>query len=186
MRRRSRPVRHGRAPTPHTRPQTDLPLKRASLASDRLRNVPLHAAAFSDNVSIARCLLAAKAEVDPRDAAGNTPLHRATLEGNHEVAELLLSHGAFANAAGSEQNSPLHFLALGAPEEPELVAGLLLRHGAAPLQTNRFRRTPIDLARFHGQPRLVRRPLPAWLGLRARVLTRTRTLTRTRWSRIAS
>ena len=50
--------------------------------------MPLHAAAFSDNVSIARCLLAAKAEVDPRDAAGNTPLHRATLEGNHEVAEL--------------------------------------------------------------------------------------------------
>ena len=88
MRRRSRPVRHGRARTPHQRTQTDLPLKRASLASDRLRNVPLHAAAFSDNVSIARCLLAAKAEVDPRDAAGNTPLHRATLEGNHEVAEL--------------------------------------------------------------------------------------------------
>ena len=101
-------------------------------ASDLLRNVPLHAAAFSDNVSIARCplpapapnpnpnpnpdpnpnpnpdpnpnpnpnqvsiarcLLAAKAEVDPKDAAGNTPLHRATLEGNHEVAELLLRHG---------------------------------------------------------------------------------------------
>ena len=104
---------------------------------DRLRNVPLHAAAFSDNVSIARCLLTAKAEVDPKDAAGNTPLHRATLEGNHEVAELLLLHGALANATGSEQNSPLHFLVLGAPEAPELVAGLLLRHGASPHQTNR-------------------------------------------------
>ena len=45
--------------------QAGLLLTRSSLALDRLRNVPLHAAAFSDNVSIARCLLTAKAEVDP-------------------------------------------------------------------------------------------------------------------------
>lgn len=125
-------------------------------ACDLMRNVPLHAAAFSDNVGISRCLLAAKADVDPRDAAGNTPLHRATLEGNCDVAELLLAHGADANAAGSEQNTPLHFLVLGAPEEPEAVADLLLRHGASPHQTNRFRRSPIDLARFQGQRHVVR------------------------------
>ena len=76
-------------------------------ASDLLRNVPLHAAAFSDNVSIARCLLAAKAEVDPKDAAGNTPLHRATLEGNHEVAELLLRLGPSPSPNPSPSPHPI-------------------------------------------------------------------------------
>ena len=118
-----------------------------------MRNTPLHTAAFSGNDGCATCLLKAGAKPDAADAANNQPLHRAVIEGHTSVLMTLLQHRAPANAMGSERNTPLHFMALVRLDDLRM-AELLLAYGARPTELNRFGKSPLDLARFHGQAAL--------------------------------
>ena len=55
---------------------------------------PLHAAAASGHVTVAKFLLEMKADVDVVNSAGNTPLHIACLNGMDMVVNELLFYGA--------------------------------------------------------------------------------------------
>jgi ankyrin repeat protein len=59
---------------------------------------PLHAAAASGSVNVARILLVSGAEVDARNSYGNTPLHIACLNGHSNVCSELTYYGADINA----------------------------------------------------------------------------------------
>ena len=85
-------------------------------------------------------LLAAKADVNARDAGGATPLHLAAAQGFKSVAEVLLAAKADVNARDQRGDTPLHMAA--AAGQTALV-DLLLAHKAevniritAPIQDN--------------------------------------------------
>jgi ankyrin repeat protein len=60
----------------------------------------------------------------------------------------LLEMGADPNLNGEDDYSPLH-IAVG--KDPEFIR-VLLAHGAVPQGKNMFGHTPLDVARFHGDP----------------------------------
>ena len=70
---------------------------------------PLHFAAQSNRVDIARVLVEAGAEIDAQDGFGNTPLWRAVMssKGRGEMIRFLLQHGADRNLANNSGVSPL-------------------------------------------------------------------------------
>ena len=69
---------------------------------------PLHLAAISDRVSIAKLLLDGGADVNAADARGKfTPLHYAAWNRNAEMAVLLLAWNAERDAKDGEQRTPL-------------------------------------------------------------------------------
>jgi ankyrin repeat protein len=55
---------------------------------------PLHSAAASGNLEIARMLLESGADANARQQGGFTPLHSSAQNGQIEMANLLLEHGA--------------------------------------------------------------------------------------------
>ena len=65
-----------------------------AVAEGPTRVRPLHSAAASRSGAVARILLGAGAEPDPRQAGGYTPLMAAALHGDEELAEVLLEAGA--------------------------------------------------------------------------------------------
>lgn len=72
---------------------------------------PLHRAAYSNNVEIARILIQYGADVNARTEMLWTPLHSAVKWSNAEVAAFLLQHGADVNALSEGQQTPLHIAA---------------------------------------------------------------------------
>jgi ankyrin repeat protein len=70
---------------------------------------PLHFAARGRHAEVARALLGAGAEVDPRDHLGRTPLAtalRSVERGSGEVITVLLEHGAYPDTADLHGVSP--------------------------------------------------------------------------------
>jgi ankyrin repeat protein len=63
-------------------------------AANDMRVTPLHSAAASGQLEIARWLLERGASVDARQHGGYTPLHAAAHNGDLPLVELLLAHGA--------------------------------------------------------------------------------------------
>lgn len=72
---------------------------------------PLHRAAYSNNVDIAKILIKYGANVNAQTEFKWTPLHSAVKWSNAEVAALLLQHGADVNALSEGQQTPLHIAA---------------------------------------------------------------------------
>ncbi len=125
-------------------------------AVDFMRNTPLHAAAFAGHEEIVALLIKANADVTAADAVGNQAIHRAVIENHPTVATRLLSARASANAPGAERNTPLHAMALVCLDDLRL-AELLLAFGGSPTRGNRYGKTALELARYHGQAALARR-----------------------------
>ena len=95
----------------------------------------LHRAASYGRTGIVELLLAHGADPNARDKSQNTPLHSAVATSQIDAAAVLLQRGADPNAQDNYGNSPL-IAALGSSEMVELT-GLLLEHGANPLQENK-------------------------------------------------
>lgn len=72
---------------------------------------PLHRAAYSNNVDIAKILIQYGANVNSRTEYQWTPLHSAVKWSNAETAAFLLQHGADVNAISEGQQTPLHIAA---------------------------------------------------------------------------
>lgn len=72
---------------------------------------PLHRAAYTNNVDIAKILLQYGANVNAKTEFEWTPLHSAVKWSNAECAALLLQHGADVNALSQGQQTPLHIAA---------------------------------------------------------------------------
>jgi ankyrin repeat protein len=87
--------------------------------------MPLHTAVQLRELGIARQLLMAGAEIDPRSKVGRTPLRDAVDTGQAGMAELLLMWGADTAATDDNGVSPMHSAA--ASRRPQLV-GLLQRY----------------------------------------------------------
>lgn len=72
---------------------------------------PLHRAAYSNNVEIAKILLEHGANVNAKTEFEWTPLHSAVKWSNAECAALLLQHGTDVNAVSQGQQTALHIAA---------------------------------------------------------------------------
>src|SRR6185503_17146878 len=73
------------------------------LINARGRNgaTPLHDAADAGQLTVARFLLANRADINGRDDLDATPLHYAAWSGHQAMCELLLTSGADVNARGT-------------------------------------------------------------------------------------
>ena len=108
------------APHPRGRYYTTA-IGRTSVAQE----APLHFAAESGNVEIARMLLAAGAAVGARDSAGATPLHRAAAASalSMDILRVLIEAGAKLDAASNDGATPAALLTAKADELRALAAG---------------------------------------------------------------
>lgn len=94
-------------------------------ARDAFSMSPLHYAARSGNIEVAKVLLNHKADVNARENYNSTPLHIAAWNGNTEFARLLIGKGANVNAQ-DKFGSPL----IAAIEEHRDMVELLLKSKA--------------------------------------------------------
>jgi len=134
---------------------------------DRTGQTALHTAVLSDHIDVAHVLIKAGAPLDAQDEDGNSCVHVAAKVNSNEVLTRLLEKGADLNLRANDTSSPLHVAARAGNAQG---VRLLLEHGASPDATDRFRRTPYELARA----RLLRgRPSPHWTAdERARAVER--------------
>jgi uncharacterized protein len=96
------------------------------VAKNAMKVAPLHAAAASKQLEVAKRLLELGANANARQEAGFTPLHEVAANGQLEFARVLLAHGAEVNARTDDGKTPLAFaIAAGQTE----MAGLLREHG---------------------------------------------------------
>lgn len=103
---------------------------------------PLHIAAISNRVKIAKMLLEKGAKVIIRDdVLGGTPLHAAVGRASTTFVELLLEYGANIHSKSFDHITPLHAAAMGANME---VAKLLVEKGADVNALSLLGETPID------------------------------------------
>jgi hypothetical protein len=79
-----------------------------SSKEEKYGQTPLHIAAFSDRIEVAKLLIANKADVNAQASNGATPLHLAAAKGNKDIVELLLASKADINAVDHDGWSPLH------------------------------------------------------------------------------
>ncbi len=89
--------------------------------------MPLHSAAASRSLEIARLLLEHGADPDSRQLDDFTPLHEAAANGQLELVSLLLAHGADVNLSQKPGQTALDFAQKAGHQE---VVEYLLQHGA--------------------------------------------------------
>jgi len=80
---------------------------------DQYASMPIHIAAFSGNVEIARMLLDAGADLETGDSDESTPLHVAALNRRPEMVAFLIERGADVNRRDRNQAYALSFAASG-------------------------------------------------------------------------
>eukprot|EP00794_Sanderia_malayensis_P000576 gene576-1235_t len=68
---------------------------------------PLHLAATSGNIEVAKELLLHKAKINPKDVDQMTPLHKAAMFGKLEMMQFLLERGSLINARDKDNYMPL-------------------------------------------------------------------------------
>jgi uncharacterized protein len=97
------------------------------VAKNGMKVAPIHSAAASKQLDIARRLLELGANVNARQENGLTALHEVAATGQIEFAKLLLAHNADVNAKTDAGKTPLMFaIAAGQPE----MANLLREYGS--------------------------------------------------------
>ncbi len=89
--------------------------------------MPLHSAAASRSLEIARLLLEADADPNARQNDGFTPLQEAAHNGQIEMANLLLKHGAVIDMAQDEGDTAL---SIARKAGHSAMVDFLLKHGA--------------------------------------------------------
>jgi ankyrin repeat protein len=117
---------------------------------------PLHFAAFTGEIEMAKLLTAKGAALSPNaNVIGATPLDLAVGAGRREMIELLIAKGAPLNLRDKKGNTPLLKAVLSGRAE---IAGLLVHKGAAVDDKDPMGSTPLLLAALTGQ-----KELAAWL-----------------------
>ena len=97
-------------------------------SQNQMKVTPLHSAAASCSLEIARLLLDHGADPNLKQQGGFTPLHTASHNGQIEMADLLLTHGADINLVNDAGETALQ-IALNS-NKGEMTA-FLREHGAA-------------------------------------------------------
>lgn len=85
---------------------------RASRDDDNHSRTPLHEAAFFNDVSDIRALLAAGAYIEAKDEWGMTALHEASIQNATDAVRILLDAGANVEAKANDGATPLHGAAI--------------------------------------------------------------------------
>lgn len=70
--------------------------------------IPLHVAAWNNNVISVKCLLESSAFVNEKDNNGNTALHHAAFNNSFNTMEMLLNHQASVNSKNNSGHTALH------------------------------------------------------------------------------
>ena len=109
---------------------------------------PLERASENGHVDVIRVLLQYGADVKAQDNTGTTPLHTSSAYGQPESARVLLEHRANVHAKGMDGVTPLHWAS------NELVARVLLDHGADPNAEDDYKRTPLREAKVKQRPKV--------------------------------
>lgn len=113
---------------------------------DRYGRTPLHYAASDASVAKVRRLLAAGSDPGAADDEGWTPLHFAAQSDAVNVARLLLDAGAPVDARNMHGNTPLSTAVFSYEDDGTLIE-LLRARGADPTIKNKYRVSPVKLAR---------------------------------------
>ncbi|KAJ8684072.1 hypothetical protein QAD02_019864 [Eretmocerus hayati] len=144
-----------------------------NLREHRRGSVPLHFVAgssrrytFADDssnrsVQLAHLLLCAGADVDAVDASGSTSLHVAVDTKDDRLVEVLLAYGARPDVKDECGNTPMHVLMLTAQHNCcyearlERIAGMLLNKCVSANELNEKLESPLHLAVWQGNRRIV-------------------------------
>ncbi len=140
-----------------TKEVVDLLLDRGADINARSRSngwTPLHRAAFTSNLEVARELVARGARVDAQDRLGKRPLHYASgWAQTPELARVLIAGKADVNARDHAGWTPLHNAAYAGKAE---TVRLLLDAGARASAEDHFGLTPLAQARAAGREEVVK------------------------------
>jgi uncharacterized protein len=96
------------------------------VAKNAMKVAPLHSAAASKQLEIARRLLELGADANACQEKGLTALHEVAANGHIEFAKLLLAHGAQVNARTDTGKTPMAFAVAAGQTD---MANLLRQHG---------------------------------------------------------
>jgi ankyrin repeat protein len=105
----------------------DNPAALTERADNQFREMPIHFAAHSGNVEIARILLDAGADVDAGDSDNSTALGIAAMRKHGEMVTFLIENGADVNRRDRKADCPLSFAVYG---QDEAIIQQLLDAGA--------------------------------------------------------
>lgn len=97
--------------------------------------VSIHEAAFFGNVNAIKAHIAAKSDLNVKDAYGSSPLSIAALFGKPEIAKLLINGGADLNVRSADGSTPLHTAAFFGRIE---IVKMLLEKGADTSAKNNY------------------------------------------------
>ena len=123
-----------------------------NVQDDRLRETPLHRAAYHENEPISQRLLLSKADPNLRDASGETPLHAALRQPcmkREPIATLnsMIAHDAKLDmAALQDRSTPLH---IAAQTDKVNCAARLIQQNAQPNLEDKDGNTPLHHAVKH-------------------------------------
>jgi 26S proteasome non-ATPase regulatory subunit 10 len=114
---------------------------------------PLHWAALSGSIVIARFLIDQKAEIDKPDNSGWTPLHIAVSAGHEDVVQELIGGGADVNGKNDKGMTALHYAASKSRID---IGRLLISRGADINARDKANQLPLHRAATTGSVGFVR------------------------------